>query len=202
MPISALMVDVDGVLVSGRPSDGGHWQASLHADLGVDPAVFNARFFAPHWSDIVIGRVDIMAHLPAVLQSIAPHLTADALLEYWFTHDARVVTPLLEEIARARAAGVRVYLASNQEHRRATYLMETLGLARHVDGMYHSARLGAKKPAAAYFAAVQAAVNIAADELLLVDDTLENVEAARVAGWQALHSTDAMLPESLRTLYR
>ena len=62
--------------------------------------------------------------------------------------------------------------------------------------------LGAKKPAAACFAALQPAVNIAAEKLLLLDDTLENAEAARVAKWQALHWTDAMVPESLRTLYR
>ncbi len=201
MPIRALMVDVDGVLVSGRPSDGGHWQTSLRADLQLDPAVFNERFFAPHWGDIVVGRTDIMAHLPAVLTSIAPHLAAETLLEYWFSRDSRVAKPLLQELALARATGVRVYLATNQEQRRATYLMETMGLARHVDGMYHSARVGARKPEAAYFAAVQEDVGVDADNLLLVDDTLENVEAARAAGWHALHWTAGMTPESLRSLY-
>jgi putative hydrolase of the HAD superfamily len=202
MPINALMVDVDGVLVTGRPMDGRHWQSFLHADLGITPDALNARFFAPHWSDIVIGRTDVMTHLPDVLQSIAPRVSPETFLDYWFTNDSRVNPRLLAELSLARASGTRVYLATNQEHLRATYLMETLGLAEYVDGMYYSADVGARKPAAAFFTAVQAAVHLDADALVLIDDTLENVDAARSAGWQALHWTEAMAPESIRALYR
>jgi hypothetical protein len=34
LSIKALLVDVDGVLVDGRPEDGLHWQTSLNEDLG------------------------------------------------------------------------------------------------------------------------------------------------------------------------
>lgn len=93
--------------------------------VDVDPAVFNERFFAPQWGDSEIGRSDIMAHLPAVLQSIAPPPTADALLEYWFTHDARVVTPstsmaCIAQRAWCEEAGRSVLrgFATSREHRR------------------------------------------------------------------------------------
>jgi hypothetical protein len=34
LALKALMVDVDGVLVDGRPEDGRHWTTSLEEDLG------------------------------------------------------------------------------------------------------------------------------------------------------------------------
>ena len=91
-----------------------------------------------------------------------------------------------------------MYLATNQEHLRAVYLMETLGLAEHVDGIFYSARLGAKKPDVEFFAKVQAAVGLCGAELLLVDDSRQNVEAALKAGWQALHWTRHRSPDILR----
>jgi putative hydrolase of the HAD superfamily len=93
-----------------------------------------------------------------------------------------------------------VYLATNQEHLRAAYLMQKLGLAEHVDGIFYSARLGAKKPDLEFFARVQAAVGLRGEELLLIDDSRQNVEAARQAGWQALHWTKHSSPNILRGL--
>lgn len=43
------MVDVDGVLITGRPSDGQHWAYCLEDDLGVRQSDLQAAFFAPYW---------------------------------------------------------------------------------------------------------------------------------------------------------
>ena len=189
MPIQALMVDVDGVLVDGRPEDGRHWQTSVHEDLGLTPAALHEQFFARHWEQIVLGRAGLMEHLTTALQKIAPHLSPAEFVSYWFEKDSRIVAPLLLELSSVRSGGVRVYLATNQEHLRAAYLMENLGLAGHVDGIFYSARLGAMKPDTEFFVRVQAAVGLRGEELLLVDDSRQNIEAALQAGWQALHWT-------------
>jgi putative hydrolase of the HAD superfamily len=191
------MLDVDGVLVHGRPADGKHWQRGLRADLGIDPDALHAAFFAPYWDDIVVGRADLFDRLAPILATLAPHVAPTDFVAYWFAHDARVDTRLLPVLAEARAAGVRVLLATNQEHHRARHLMETLDLRAHVDGMLASAAIGARKPHAAFFERAQQAVALPADALLLVDDSFANVEAAREAGWQALHWTPALSPETL-----
>ncbi|HEV3050722.1 MAG TPA: HAD family hydrolase, partial [Longimicrobium sp.] len=144
--MKAVMVDVDGVLIDGRPEDGCHWQTSLETDLGFTADALHEHFFAPCWEDIILGRAGLMEHLTTALQKIAPHVSPARLVAYWFQMDSRLVAPLLAELSRVRSAGIRVYLATNQEHLRAAYLMEKLGLAEHVDGIFHSARLGAKKP--------------------------------------------------------
>jgi hypothetical protein len=70
----ALMIDVDGVLVDGRPEDGRHWQTSIGEDLGFSSAALHEHFFVPYWEDIVVGRTGLMEHLPTALLNIAPQV--------------------------------------------------------------------------------------------------------------------------------
>lgn len=200
MTIKALMVDVDGVLVDGRPQDGRHWQTSLEEDFGFTSDTLNAELFIPYWENIIIGRGRLMEHLETALQKIAPHVSPAAFVSYWFAMDSRLVKPLVQELSLLRSSGIRVYLATNQEHLRAAYLLETLGLAEHVDGIFYSARLGAKKPDSEFFAKVQAAVGLFGEEILLIDDSGQNIDAARRAGWQALHWTMHSSPDQVRSL--
>src|SRR6185436_6648682 len=108
------MVDVDGVLVDGRPEDGRHWQTSIADDLGIDAATLHQQFFVPYWEDILLGRVGLMEHLTTALPRFAPHVNPAAFISYWFERDSRIVTPLLLELSSVRSMGVRVYLATNQ----------------------------------------------------------------------------------------
>jgi putative hydrolase of the HAD superfamily len=200
LAIKALMLDVDGVLVDGRPEDGRSWQTSLEEDFGFASEALHEDLFAPHWEDIVLGRAGLMEALMGALQTIAPHVTPAEFVSYWFERDSRVVEPFLPELSLIRAAGVRVYLATNQEHLRAAHLMDKLGLAGHVDGIFYSARLGAKKPDAKFFAKIQASVGLEGAEILLVDDSEQNISAAQKAGWQTLHWTKQSSPEMVRRL--
>lgn len=181
------MVDVDGVLVEGRPEDGLHWQTSLERDLSVTPDALQRQFFAPFWDDIIVGRAGLLERLRLALPEIAPGMSPDDFVAYWFERDSRLSEALLRELSVIRAAGIRVYLATNQEHLRAAHLMEKLGLAERVDGIFYSALLGEKKPSPAFFSAVRESVGLRADEILLVDDSRANIEAAEAMGWRTLH---------------
>src|SRR3954454_5916433 len=106
------MVDVDGVLVDGRPEDGRPWHASLEEDLGFTSDALHERFFAPHWENIVLGRAGLMEHLTPALRKIAPGVSPAEFVSYWFEQDSRLVAPLLRELSLVRAAGISVYLAT------------------------------------------------------------------------------------------
>ena len=187
--LKALMIDVDGVLVNGRPSDGRHWSTDLDADLGLSFDVLQDAFFKRHWNRIVTGRADLRTCLAGVLSEVAPTLTVDHVLNYWFGQDARLNEELLRDLATIRLGGIRAYLATNQEHERTRYLMNTLGLAAHVDGCHHSAAIGHRKPRPAFFLAVARRVGLHPEELLVIDDADENVRAAVQAGWHAARWT-------------
>lgn len=185
-----LMMDVDGVLVSGRPTDGRHLFAELETDLGLSPDRLREVFFTPFWEAIVTGREGLTERLAPVLMEIAPKVSASRLIAYWFENDSRVDQAVLAAVRQYRQRGVPVFLAINQEHMRADYLMQKVGLGDHVDGIIYSAALGCRKPAAEFFD--QAADIAGADptDIVLVDDTLANVEGARQRGWSAVHWTN------------
>ena len=180
MPLKALMVDVDGVVVVPRP---GGWAADMEADLGLSVATLQAHFFEPHWDDIANGRARLHDRLAPVLASHAPHLTSQAVADYWFAKDAQLDETLLADLAALRAAGVALHLATVQEHERAAYLWETLGFRDRFDAIHYSAEIGCGKPDPAFFAAVEARTGFAPTDLALLDDRPANVEAARTAGW-------------------
>ncbi|PSJ59305.1 haloacid dehalogenase [Mesorhizobium soli] len=183
------MVDVDGVLVHANSEDGRSWFTRLHEDLQISPDDLYEKFFAPHWNEIVTGQAGLLERLEPVLAEIAPRISSSDFLAYWFGQDARVDTTLLAEFQRYRAMGLKMHLATNQEHLRAAYLLETLGLSAHVDRVHYSAAVGHRKPDRGFFDTVAASVDLAPENLILIDDTLPNVEAARDAGWHAVHWT-------------
>ena len=195
------MVDVDGVLIRGRPDDGRHWSTSLKADLGVSAEDLHREFFALHWDEIVIGRALLTDRLPAALKKIAPHLTAGQLISYWFAKDSRLDKTLLHDLIQLRSSGVQIHLATNQEHLRAQYLLDELGLADHVDSIQYSARIGVRKPNLEFFRAVMSRTGLSPDEILLIDDTAENIQGAQTIGWRAvLWTAETSLCEILKGL--
>lgn len=187
MGAAILMMDVDGVIVrpDGRRGDNRRWDADLKADLGIDPADLQRVFFGPHWRDIALGRADLYERLAPALAEIAPAVTAEALTEYWFRWDSDLNQPLLEELAVLRAGGQRMALATVQEHHRARYLWEDLGLKHRFDAMHYAADLGAAKPDRAFFDRIALRTGAPPEAHLLIDDMQSNIDGALAAGWRA-----------------
>lgn len=179
----AIMVDVDGVLITHPDADG--WSANLENDLGISPALLHDGFFRRHWADIVHGRAALRDRLALALADIAPSVSPSALIEYWFDNDAHIDKRLLGELQHLRDAGFELHLATVQEHERAAYLWDHLALRDSFDGMHYAASLGCSKPDQAFYRAVEADVQIPSAAIFFIDDKIENVEAARECGWTA-----------------
>ncbi|MGV0819572.1 HAD-IA family hydrolase [Martelella sp. AMO21009] len=182
-----LMLDVDGVVISGP--DGQSWARDIKRDLGIDPDMLEEHFFIPHWPEIVAGRKALRDVLEECLPVLASPVTPDDFMAYWFERDSAIDHDVLAACDRLRARGTRIFLATNQEHLRAEYLMAQLKLSDRVDGIVYSAAIGAKKPDPAFFEAAEAKSGFARADHVLVDDQLKNVEAARAHGWRAFHWT-------------
>jgi putative hydrolase of the HAD superfamily len=86
----------------------------------------------------------------------------------------------------ARAAGLEVAVASNFDERLkplANLVEPLVG----IDRVFASSELGWRKPAAAFFQAVEIRLGRRPDELLLIgDDPRLDLSAARAAGWRAV----------------
>lgn len=195
MKPAVLMVDVDGVVV--RHPDPAGWSARIEEDLGIPRAALQARFFKPCWDDVVHGRAALRDRLAPALAEIAPHVSSSQLIDYWFEGDAHLDEALLLQLAEVRAAGTPLHLATVQEHERAAYLWNRLGLRDLFDDMHYAAQLGVSKPSQDFYAAVEQRVGVPASAIAFIDDTEKNVEAARSRGWNAALWTPGA---TLRTL--
>lgn len=187
--MKVLMVDVDGVLIHGRPTDGLPLFTYLERDLGLRLDLLQQEFFQTHWRDIIIGHAALEPRLAGVLAKIAPHLSAETLIDYWFENDSRLDLNLLEELAALRQSGITLLLATNQEHSRARYLMEHIGLSAHFDDIIYSAALGHSKPSPDFFRLATERAGVLPGEIAFIDDMAENIEAARQFGWNAAQWT-------------
>lgn len=180
-----LMLDVDGVVVTGRSSDGAHWSTGLEQDLGVSLTRLQEMFFRPHWSDIVLGTQDLRSVLHRCWPDLRCDVSVDEFLTYWFETDARLDHQLLADVAELCEAGLTVCFATNQEHLRAQFLWNDLGLKDHGAMMLYSADLGVKKPDADFYAACEKRCGFSKSQVVFIDDTPANVESANAAGWNA-----------------
>lgn len=180
------MLDVDGVLVNGRPQDGKHLFTDLERDLGLSRSLLQAAFFDVYWQEIVMGRDALLPRLRSVLGKIAPQLEAQRLIDYWFVNDSRIDAAMLADVDALRRGGMKVFLATNQEHLRARYLMEQMELGAHVDGIVYSAALGVRKPMPEFYRLAAERTGVSPDEIVFIDDVAANIEAARAARWNAV----------------
>lgn len=175
-----LALDIDGIVITGRPGDGAPWATGLEADLGLSLAWLQRAFFGPHWAGIVTGQKPMRP----ILEGLLPDGGAARFINYWFAQDARLNGALLKAVGDLRAKGWRVILVSNQESERAAHLWTGLGLRNHADEVYVSATLGYAKPDPRFFEAVCNKEG----SCHFLDDDARNVEAARCVGWRAEHA--------------
>ena len=179
----AIMVDVDGVLITHPEANG--WSTYLERDLGVSSLALQEAFFTPHWDDVVHGRATLRARLSPVLADIAPSVSCDHLIDYWFSNDAHIDHRLLAELEGLRSHGVEVHLATVQEHERADYLWNGLGLRSRFDGIHYAAALGCSKPAVGFYRSIEARTFLSPETIFFIDDKAPNVAGARRCGWSA-----------------
>jgi putative hydrolase of the HAD superfamily len=183
MPIKALMVDVDGVLLV-HPHPAG-WSVNLERDLGLSAQALQDNFFSPHFGEIIHGRARLRERLEPALDRIAAHLSVATFVAYWFEQDFHPDEHLLAELAQVRAGGIAVHLATVQEHERANYLWRTRGWSDRFDAIHYAADLGWAKPAPEFFKAIEARTDLTPSDIAFIDDRPANVEAARACGWRA-----------------
>ena len=186
----AVLIDVDGVLVHSHfhpdPARRRRWDEHLLEDMGVEPAAFKT-LFKGGFDAAITGEASLVETLDAFLPTVGYRGSTLDFIGYWLTHDAHLNFQLLDALQRlSETGGVRLYVATNQEHLRANHLWSNLGLCRVFDDMFYSARLGVAKPGADYFANVDALLGPQTEPPLIFDDSPAVIEAANGHGWEGV----------------
>ena len=78
-----------------------------------------------------------------------------------------------------------VYLGTNQESYRTNHIKNLVG--QYFNGCFASHEIGHIKPSPEFFKYIENFLHLKPEELLLVDDTLANIKAAKALGWHVYH---------------
>ena len=160
-------------------STAAQWQAAVFQSYGGD------------WGEFDRGVVDT-----AALVSRIAARTGLSLAEVQAVVDAvpGELSPMAESVAlvaRLRDAGRRQFFLSNMPAPFADHLEQAHDFVRWFDGGVFSSRVRLVKPDPAIFALAAQRFGAAPDELVFIDDHAPNIDAARAAGWRAVHFTGA-----------
>jgi putative hydrolase of the HAD superfamily len=179
MNVRALVFDVDGVLVEP-------WGFATYLKREYPTiAPQTVELFRGVFNDCLVGKADLRDVLPPLLAKWGwPH-SLDEFLRLWFEMEREVDARLLAAVGQARAAGIRCYVATNQERHRVEYMRRQMGFEAHFDGIFASAQLGIKKPEMPFFEVVTSAIGVPAAQVAFWDDSQANVDAAQALGWRA-----------------
>jgi putative hydrolase of the HAD superfamily len=195
-----MVFDADGVLV--RPN--AWFVTGAAARYGVPEREFMS-FIHGGFKRCTTGHARLEDALPPLLERWGVRVSAAEFIAQWVHFEHHVDAALLKRIQTIRASGVPCYLGTNQEANRAAYMRREMGLAAALDGVFASCELGARKPDRAFYERIQSALNLETGQLMLWDDSVENVAGAQACGWQAavyssLEDFDAQTPGLARGL--
>ena len=98
--------------------------------------------------------------------------------------------PLVAAVRSLKRAGFRVGILTNNVVEWEQHWRAMVGLDEVVDLIVDSSQERTRKPEAAFFKAAITRSGVAAEHSLLIDDVIENIEAAGALGWQVLHFAD------------
>jgi 2-haloacid dehalogenase len=93
----------------------------------------------------------------------------------------------LEILQSVAAAGGKNIIATNNDPLRTLFIENAMELGARVARIFSSGRMGCLKPEAEFFRRVTDELGVSADHVILVDDNLPNLRAARDLGWQTHH---------------
>ena len=181
--IKAVVWDVGGVIVrTVDPSP----RSKLSAELGVTLEKLNTLFFSgPEGVQAQKGAISVGKLVASVRQHLGlkPGEFPD-LMERFFGGDQ--VDYELVAFIRSLKPRYKTGIISNA-WRNLPRMLETWGIRDAFDMVISSGDEGIMKPDPQIFQLALARLSVRADETVFIDDFIENVEAARNLGFQAIH---------------
>jgi HAD superfamily hydrolase (TIGR01509 family) len=178
--IEAVVVDLGGVAARFRPE---RRLAALASISGVEDSVIHERLFQSGFDD----RAELGAYSPDqvtgfVVGALEQRVSIPALIDAW----ALAFQPETEVLKHIAALRLRKVLFTNNGPMIDACLAGPLrDLAAVFGEVICSWHLRARKPDAAAFERAAERLRLEPDQLLLLDDTVDNVRAAQRCGWAA-----------------
>lgn len=183
--IKAIIFDVDGVIFNTHDEKGNYrWSRDIKKDLGLT-SIHLVAIFSEKWESIIMGKIDFSYYLETLFedrlfQNIS--ITPQQFIQYWFIQDQQVHQDILDFV---KSLKIPCYLGTNQEALRTCHILNTVG--SYFKGCFAYYKTGFIKPEKEFFQYIQTSLSLLSHELLLIDDTKNNILAAQDCGWHGYH---------------
>lgn len=176
MPLRGLIFDFDGLIVDTETATLDAWR-QVHAEDGyeADPRVLHS----------VVGHVDVVADLWTAYPAShdrARLATRFVELTRQRCREAPVLPGVLALLDEARAAGLRLAVASNSSHRHVDGHLAARGLIERFSAIVCREDVPRGKPAPDLYVAALAHLGLPADDAVAFEDSLPGHQAAAAAG--------------------
>jgi putative hydrolase of the HAD superfamily len=179
--------DFDGVLNANIVDGRFIWADHFERDIGLSLESFSRAIFNEEFDSILRGDKDLLDHVSAWSTAMGCARPPESILRYWFESDSHIDLEMLEILQRVAAAGGKNIIATNNDPRRTLFIENEMELGARVARIFSSGRMGCLKPEAEFFGRVTDELGVSADRVILIDDNLPNLRAARDLGWQTHH---------------
>ena len=186
--VDAVVFDVGGVLIDWDPR---HLYRKIF-DERAEMECFLAEVCTPAWNEQAdAGRptAEITAEL------CREHPDKQHLIESYYARFPEMMKGALDDtvvlLERLHAREIPLYVLSNFSAETFPHACERFAFFERFTGMVISGAEGMKKPDPRIFELLTGRFDLAPAATLFIDDRRDNIEAARDAGWQAVHFTSA-----------
>jgi FMN phosphatase YigB (HAD superfamily) len=188
--LGKVLVDFDYGIAAGRIAV----RSNLSPDK-VRPLIEQSRFII----DYEFGRLTRREFFDEVCRTTGFGGTIEEFSEF-FADIFTPIQPMIELHAGLRRCGFKTYIFSNTNDLAIEHIRRNFPFFRNFDGYIFSYEVGAMKPDAKIYEAMEATSGRRGAEIIYVDDRPENIEVGNTRGWKSiLHESPE---ESRATLQR
>ncbi len=182
--VDTIVWDFDGVLNRSFSERKSTWNEGFEMEFGQSAETFNEILFNDKFSEVLIGEISLIEVVTDWAGTVGYHGNLMNLIEYWFQNEYSLDDRIMGLLAASKRSNLRNVMGTNNEAMRTQFIAEDLGFADRMDRIFASGLMGVTKPDEGFFDMVSDELSVEPDEMLLIDDSAENIEAADACGWQ------------------
>lgn len=159
-------------------------------------------FHSPLLLDYESGQLTRQAFFEQARQAIGFHGTLEEFGNF-FADIFAEIPPMIELHTELRQKGFKTYIFSNTNDLAVEHIRRNFPFFANFDGYIYSYEVGAMKPDAKIYEALEQVAGRRMAEIIYLDDRPENVAGGMARGWQAiLHETPKKTRAALESYFQ
>lgn len=180
----AILFDLDGVVNNSK------YFSEIYAERYNVPLQNIQKVFNDGRKDLTnIGKADLKDIMKDVLDDWQWSGTVEELLNLWFKTDLYIDKKVIQTIQRLRSAGIKCYLATDQEKYSTEYFRTKTRLMDHFDNLFVSCEIGYDKHQKEFFEFIIKSLTLPANDILYIDDSQSKLDVAQKTGVRGYYYT-------------